>query len=82
MEQTISIDYPRYLADSLRMSKSDFGKEIKTASLVKLFEMGNISSGMAAKVLSISRVEFLELLSKYKISYLDTGDTSKDFENA
>lgn len=64
------------------MNKSDFGKEIKVSALIKLFELGKVSSGTAAKVLRISRVDFLELLAKYKVSFLDTDNLNEDIENA
>ncbi len=51
MSQIISIEFPDYLANSMRMNKSEFGKEIKISGLVKLFELGKISSGTASKVL-------------------------------
>lgn len=82
MAQIISIDYPDYLANSMRMSKSDFGKEIKISALVKLFELGKVSSGTAAKVLEISRIEFLDLLAQYKVSFLNVGNLTEDLENA
>ena len=82
MSKIISIDYPEYLANSMRMNKDDFGKQIKESSLVKLFELGKVSSGIAAKVLEITRVEFLELLNKYKVSYLNVDDLEEDLNNA
>lgn len=82
MAEIISIDYPGYLANSMRMNKDDFGKEMKVSALVKLFELGKVSSGTASKVLRISRVDFLELLAKYKVSFLDTDDLNEDIENA
>lgn len=82
MAELISIDYPEYLANSMRMNKDDFGKEIKVSALVKLFELGKVSSGMAAKVLQITRTDFLELLEKYKVSFLETEDLKEDLDNA
>lgn len=82
MSQVISIEYPEYLANAMRMNKSDFGREIKISALIKLFEMGKISSGTASKVLQISRIEFLELLSQYNVGFLDTEDLNEDCENA
>ncbi len=82
MAKIISIDYPEYLANSLRLNKDDFGKEMKESALVKLFELGKVSSGMAAKVLRISRIEFLELLNKYKVSFLNTDSVEEDLNNA
>ncbi|MDD3771868.1 MAG: UPF0175 family protein [Weeksellaceae bacterium] len=82
MAETIKIDYPRFLANSMRMDLEEFGQEMKISALVKLFELGKISSGIAARVLNISRLEFLNLLGKYKVSYLDVEDLSEDLENA
>lgn len=82
MAELISIDYPEYLANSMRMNKDNFGKEIKVSALVKLFELGKVSSGMAAKVLQITRTDFLELLEKYKVSFLETEDLKEDLDNA
>lgn len=85
MKGVIKIEYPEYLANSLKLNNEDFEKEIKTSSLVKLYELGKISSGIAAKVLGLKRVDFLELLAKYKVSILDSNDfadLSEDISNA
>ena len=66
----------------MRMNKNDFENEMKVSSLVKLFELGKVSSGTAAKVLHISRIEFLELLAKYKVEYLNVEDLNEDVINA
>jgi predicted HTH domain antitoxin len=82
MAQVITIEYPDYLANSMRMNTDNFEREIKTSALVKLFELGKISSGTAAKVLQITRIEFLELLAKYNIGFLSGMDLKEDMENA
>ena len=67
------------------MFDEEFGLEVKTSSLVKLYELGKVSSGVAASVLGLSRLEFLELLSKYKVSVLgasDLDDLKEDIANA
>lgn len=85
MKGMINITYPESLAITLRLSGKDFESEIKISSLVKLFELGKVSSGVAARVLGISRVDFLELLAKYNVSVLgqyDFEDLSEDIANA
>lgn len=82
MANTISIEYPNFLANSMRMNESDFENEIKVSGLIKLFELGKISTGIAAKALGISRIEFLELLGKYKVSFLNFDDLASDYKNA
>ena len=82
MSQIISIEFPDYLANSMRINKSEFGKEIKISGLIKLFELGKISSETASKVLQLSRIEFLELLAKYNVGYLNVEDLNEDLQNA
>ena len=82
MAHFITVDYPEFLANSMRMNREQFGKEMKTSALIKLFELGKVSSGTAAKVLQISRIEFLELLAKYNVGYIEVEDLKEDLLNA
>lgn len=85
MKGMINIEYPESLAHRLRLSDKDFASEMKISSLVKLFELGKVSSGVAAKVLGLSRLDFLELLAKYNVSVLgeyDAEDLNEDISNA
>lgn len=85
MKQLISINYPESLAFSLKMENQEFKSEIKTISLIKLYELGKISSGLAAKLLNMNRIDFLELLEKYNVSYFHKGlenELESDFSNA
>ncbi len=85
MEQLISINYPESLAFSLKMENQEFKSEMKTISLIKLYELGKISSGLAAKLLNMNRIDFLELLEKYNVSYFHKGlenELESDFSNA
>ncbi|WP_296620243.1 UPF0175 family protein [Marivirga sp.] len=81
----INIEYPESLANTLKLSDLEFKSEMKTTSLIKLYEMGKLSSGVAAKVLGISRLDFLELLAKYNVSMLGNlslNDLTEEIENA
>ena len=85
MSQEISINYPESLAYSLKMNSNEFKKEIKTVSMIKLYEIGKISSSLASKILNIKRIDFLELLNKYNVSYFHKGmenEIENDFANA
>lgn len=85
MTQLITVDYPEDLALSLNMKNQEFKQEMKTISIVKLYEMGKISSGAAARLLNINRVDFLEILGKYKASQFYPGyenELESDVRNA
>lgn len=85
MQREIQITYPESLANSLKMSLKDFEIEMKMSALTKLFELGKVSSGTAAKVIGISRVEFLDRLAIYQVSlfqYSNLDDLNEDLANA
>ena len=69
---------------SLKLSAQEFEKEFKTAAVIKLYERGKISSGIASQLLQVSRVDFLNMLYDYKVSYLsdDIDEILKDMKNA
>lgn len=84
MKGMINVEYPESLANTLRLRRKDFQDEMKTSSLVKLFELGKATSGTAAGVLVITRLEFLDMLVKYKVSVLgayDRDDLNEDLTN-
>ena len=84
MDEQITISYPTSLALSLKMKNKEFEQEMKVISLIKLYELGKISSGFASNLLSITRLDFLELLDRYNVSYIASSekDLAADFKNA
>ena len=61
------------------MSESELAALSREALLVKLYDLGEIGSGKAAKILGISRRAFLELLDQYGVSWFDdTMDIAKE----
>ena len=85
MEHSITINYPESLAFTLKMKSREFKREMKQLSLVKLYELGKLSSEQAANLLNITRIEFLDLLEKYNVSYFHKGledELDSDLKNA
>jgi len=85
MQRAIQITYPESLANSLKMNSKDFENEMKMSALAKLFELGKVSSGTAAKVLGISRIEFLDKMASYQVSllqYSNFDELKEDIINA
>ena len=64
----ISIELPESAFANFGKTPKDLGREILIAAVVKWFELGTISQGKAAEILEISRTEFLEILSDYRVS--------------
>jgi predicted HTH domain antitoxin len=81
---TLTLELPDALPDMLHVTREQFENEAKLALLLKLYELKRISSGIAAKILEIPRVEFLFLLKQYKIPVIDLeeGELQQDILNA
>ncbi|MCB1191402.1 MAG: UPF0175 family protein [Leptospiraceae bacterium] len=68
---TLKVDFPSFLALSLKLDEVEFVFEIKKMALIKLYELGKVSSSVGAKILGIHRIDFIEMLAKYKVSCFD-----------
>lgn len=78
------VNYPAQLPDALQQSPEQFEREAKMAMAAKLYELKRISSGTAAALVGIDRVEFLLNLHRYGVAVLDFSaeDLQADVEHA
>lgn len=58
----------------LGIPREDVEKRVIEWLVLSLFTDGRISSGKAARLMNISRVEFLTLLREHKISFVDYSE--------
>ena len=65
------LNYPEKLPDALQQSPEQFEREAVMARAVKLYEMKRISSGTAAALVGVERVEFLLDLHRYGVAAID-----------
>ncbi len=63
----ITLDIPEESLLSLKLSESAAAAEIRLVAAVKLYELGRLSSGAAARLAGIPRVLFLSKLAEYGI---------------
>lgn len=66
--RVVKIPYPDDLPESLGKSPESFERQLRFLVAAKIYEMGHISSGRAAELAGMNRVEFLEELGQYRIS--------------
>jgi predicted HTH domain antitoxin len=81
---TVQIEIPEEVLISLKETPETISRELRILVAVKLFELGRLSSGRAAQLADISRVEFLILLGRYKVSPLSltTEQLERDVNKA
>jgi predicted HTH domain antitoxin len=67
----LEIACPAELLTPIGHTKAALQQLAQEAFLVRLYQLGEISSGRAAEILQMPRREFLDLLGRYGVSVLD-----------
>lgn len=68
MMRILEIPYPEDLPAAMGKSPKAFERQLKVLVAARMYELGHISSGRAATLAGMSRLEFLEALGQYRIS--------------
>ena len=78
--QQLTIEYPDDLLLALGVRAEQFEQEARFALAAKLFEMGRLSSGKAARLAGMDRVTFLLSLHRIGVAMLDMDETEMEDE--
>lgn len=80
----VQLDIPEEVLISLKQTPETISQELSILAAVKLFELGKLSSGRAAQLANVSRVEFLNLIGRYQVSpfALSPDELEQDVLNA
>jgi hypothetical protein len=73
MKQLV-VEYPEDLPGLLKLTEAQFAAEVRFLAAAKLFEMGRLSSGKAAAMAGLGRVEFLYKLGAYGFHAINLDD--------
>jgi len=76
----VSIDIPERVLLAEKTDAVSFARELRMLAAVKLYELGRLSSGRAAELADVPRVEFLLSLERYKVFPLEAE--LRDLERA
>lgn len=65
---TLTIEYPADVLWALQQPPDEFAQEARLLLAVKLYEMGRLSTGLAARFAGVPRSVFIFLLGRYGLS--------------
>ena len=66
--EELKIKYPTGFELAVHLSKEEMEQHIRLMAALKMFELGKVSSGKAAELAGMSRVEFIETCGRYRVS--------------
>jgi predicted HTH domain antitoxin len=76
---SVTIEYPIELLWALQQEPEEFAAEAQILLAVKLYEMGKLSTGLAAQMAGVPRTTFFYLLGQYGLSPF--GQTADELED-
>lgn len=79
----LTIEYPDDLLTDGQPTRGALEQLAREALIVRLYSLGQLSSGRAAQLLGVTRWAFLDLLGQYNVSYFDdTMDVAAEATHA
>ncbi len=81
---SITIEYSPELLWALQQEPEEFEADARLLLAVKLYEMGKLSTGLAARLAGVPRVTFMFLLGRYNLSPFGVtpDELAGDLDNA
>ncbi len=65
--ERVTIEVPEKVLLAEKMDAESFAREMRIMAAIKMYELGRLSSGRAAELAGMSRIEFLSILERYKV---------------
>ena len=74
---------PENFEQAVGMTRSELDQQVRLMAALKMFELGKISSGKAAELAGMSRVEFLDACGRYRVSVFNyaPGELEKELQS-
>ena len=66
--QQLTLEFPDDLELAVQTTPEELLAQIRVMAALKMFELGKLSSGKAAQLAGLSRVEFFEMCGRYRVS--------------
>lgn len=62
---------PENFESVVQMTRREFDYHLRLMAALKMFELGQISSGKAAELVGMSRLDFFQTCSRYRVSIIN-----------
>jgi len=69
--KTLTVSYPQDFELAVSTTTEELEAQVRLMAALKMFELGKLSSGKAAELAGMSRVEFFEMCGRYRVSILN-----------
>ena len=69
--RTLTVELPESVVQKLGSTVEDATRHLAELAFVELFRQGEVSSGWSARQLGISKDDFIRLLTKHGVPYID-----------
>lgn len=72
--KALTLEYPEEVEQAVRLPPEELAARIRLMAALKMFELGELSSGQAAALAGLSRADFLEACGRYRVSVFNYPD--------
>jgi len=72
----LQLKYPTGFEKAVHMTREEMEQHIRLMAALKMFELGKVSSGKAAELAGISKLDFFEACERYRVSIFNYPDES------
>lgn len=81
---TLSIEYSPEILWAMQLERDEFASQARLLLALKLYEIGRLSSGLAAQLAGVPRTTFFYILSQHNLSPfgVDEDELMDDFNHA
>jgi len=74
------VSYPQGVPQLLKMSDDEFAEELRFLAAAKLYELGRLSSGKAAELAGMPRIEFIHSLVRVGVPAINLREEEIELE--